>query len=403
MFKLLQVNIVSNMFSTGRICEDIAKVLIANGWDSYIAYGRWANPSVSHDLRIGTNFDMYEHYAEHRLFDNEGFASRRATRKLIKWIEQLRPDIIQLHNIHDHYLSYPILFKYFAEIDTPIVWVQHDCWAFTGGCVYPDLFGCEKWKTDSCKGSCMNKRAILCNKSQKQYKLKQELLSKIKNLTYVSVSEWLGCQLKESFNKDRRIFVIHNGVDLGKFAPLKREERKAMFVKENSPKHFSILGVASVWDQRKGLQDFIKLRSILPAEYDITLVGLTPKQIKSLPMGIKGITRTSNVNEMVQLYSVSDVFVNPTYSDNFPTTNIEALACGTPVITYQTGGSPEAIDEKTGTVVAQGDIEALVDAIKKIETLPFSSVDCRKRAEEYFDKDKQFKKYMNLYEELLNK
>ena len=164
---------------------------------------------------------------------------------------------------------------------------------------------------------------------------------------------------------------------------------------------FKILGVAAIWDARKGLADFVELRSKLSEDYEITLVGLASKQISSLPKGIKGIQRTQNVEELVQLYSDANVFLNPTYSDNFPTTNIEALACGTPVITYRTGGSPEAIDKKTGVVVEQGDINGLAVAIHKMKESPLSPADCRKRAEESFDKDKCFEKYVELYEKLI--
>ena len=156
-----------------------------------------------------------------------------------------------------------------------------------------------------------------------------------------------------------------------------------------------------MWDARKGLGDFIKLHSLLPSDFEITLVGLTEKQLKKLPQVIIGITRTSNVTELAGLYSKSDVFVNPTYSDNFPTTNIEALACGTPVITYRTGGSPEAVDERTGVVIEQGNVEALAEAILKMKEQPLSSGACRKRAEEFFDKDKCFTKYISLYEKIL--
>ena len=400
------------MLSTGKICEDIAKVVMAYGWESYIAYGRWAKPGVSYDRCMGNKLDMYMHYAQHRFFDREGLASRGTTKKLVRWIDEVKPDIIQLHNIHDHYLNYPILFGYLATLDTPIVWVQHDCWAYTGGCVYHDLYKCDKWR-EGCKGTCPNKRAIFCNKSAEQFVLKKELISKIKSLTFVSVSDWLGDLLMESFHKDRRLMTIHNGIDISRFRPLTKVEK----IKENKERaeshpdalsssipncRFSILGVAAVWDARKGLNDFIKLRGILSAEYKITLVGLTQKQVNKLPAGIRGITRISSIEEMVQLYSDSDVFVNSTYSDNFPTTNIEALACGTPVITYKTGGSPEAVDAKTGFVIKQGDIVSLANTIMYLKDNPFSSADCRKRAQDHFDKDKCFKQYIKLYNELLN-
>lgn len=406
------------MLSTGKIAEDISKVAIRHGWETYTAWGRFAKPSVSTQIRIGSKLDTYIHYAAHRLFDREGLMSKGATRKLIKQIDEIKPDIIHMHNIHDHYLNYPLLFEYLAKADIPVVWTQHDCWAFTGGCMYYDLQNCDKWK-NGCK-DCPEHRAILCNTTEKQYALKRELLSKIKNLTYVPVSDWLGDALRESHQKERPIMTIHNGVDISLFKPVamcSEVKSGSSFDKPTSQGKFRIIGVAAIWDKRKGLEDFIKLRSMLPDEYEITLVGLTPEQVKALPSGIKGITRTTNVQELVQLYSESDVFVNPTYSDNFPTTNIEALACGTPVITYKTGGSPEAIKVEglgfmvygntecypTGMVIEQGNVTALANAIMQMKDNPLSSADCRKRAEELFDKDKCFEKYVELYEELLKK
>lgn len=381
------------MLSTGKIAEDISKVAICHGWETYTAWGRFAKPSVSTQIRIGSKLDTYTHYAAHRLLDREGLMSKGATRKLIQQIVEIKPDIIHLHNIHDHYLNYPLLFDYLAKADIPVVWTQHDCWAFTGGCMYYDLQSCDKWKA-GCK-NCPEHRTILCDTTEKQYALKRELLSKIKSLTYVPVSDWLGDALRESHQKERPILTIHNGIDLSLFKP-------RALGSEGSKGKFRIIGVAAIWDIRKGLEDFVKLRLMLSEEYEITLVGLTSKQVKSLPSGIKGITRTTSVQELVQLYSESDVFVNPTYSDNFPTTNIEALACGTPVITYRTGGSPEAIDEKTGMVIEQGDVTTLANAIMQMREHPLSSADCRQRAEELFDKDKCFEKYVELYEELVN-
>ncbi len=256
--------------------------------------------------------------------------------------------------------------------------------------MYFDIIGCEKWKT-GCY-NCPEKRAIFKNQSERNFQLKKELLSKIKNLTFVPVSDWIGDMLKESVQKDRPIITIHNGIDLTKFKPVGS--------KINDGK-FRIIGVAAVWSDRKGLSDFIKLRSMLSDDYEITLVGLSQKQIEKLPKGIKGLARTNSIEELAELYSQSDVYVLPTYSDNFPTTNLEALACGTPVITYNTGGSPEAVDKKTGVVVEQGNVVALANAIRQMKEMPLSPEACRRRAERLFDKDKCFEAYIGLYNKLL--
>lgn len=362
MKRLLQINVCSNVLSTGKICEDIAKVSQNAGWDTYIVYNSNGKPSVSNEIPIGSKANKFFHYLQYRLFDNEGLNSQKQTKYLLRRIEEIMPDIIHLHNIHDHWLNYPLLFNYIADRNIPVVWTQHDCWAFTGGCMYFDFSNCERWK-NGCVG-CLERRGLLVkNRARKNFELKKLLIEKIPSITFVPVSNWLGDLMKQSVQKNRPIITIHNGVDISRFRP-------ATSIAKTK---FKVIGVAAVWDARKGLDDFIKLRNILPSEIDIILVGLTSKQIESLPKGFVGICRTSSVEELVQLYSDADVFVNPTYADNFPTTNIEALACGTPVITYKTGGSPEAIDEETGVVVEQGNLTALAEAILRIKEEPLSS------------------------------
>lgn len=395
--KLFQINVVSNVLSTGKICEDIGKVALSNGWESYIAYGRLSRPSVSKEITIGSKISVYTHYAMHRFFDREGLASKHATKRLVACLNEIKPDIIMLHNIHDHYLNYPILFDYLATVNTPVIWVQHDCWSFTGGCMYFDMINCSNWKSGCLK--CPERRALFCNISAKQFRLKQNLFKKLQNLTFIPVSNWLSDLLKQSPLGNRPIKVIHNGTDIQIFRPLQRKYKKTH--------DFEILGVAADWIPRKGLFEFFKLRERLDSSVGITLVGLNQKQIDTLPEGINGIQKTTSLSELVQLYSDSDVFVNPTFSDNFPTTNIEALACGTPVITYNTGGSPEAVDEQTGIVVEQGNIDELVKAIhqvrKGIESgKVFTKEQCRSRVVSNFNKEHQFSEYLRLFNHYLS-
>lgn len=391
---LLQINVTANWGSTGKIAEQIGLCAQANGWESYIAYGRWCNPSKSHLIKIGNKLDMYMHYAEQRILDNEGLCSRGATKRLIKLISEIRPDVVQLHNIHDHYLNYRLLFEYLNKTEIKVVWTMHDCWAFTGHCSHFITKGCERWKTDCF--DCPLQREYpktLFDRSKKNFTMKKNLFGANNNLTIIACSEWIANFVRQSFLKNKSIRVINNGVDLNVF------KNSASLC--TNKKYFQVLAVSNVWNKDKGFDDILNLRKILSSEYEMTIVGVTKQQLNSLPQGLVGIERTQNVQELVALYSKADVFINPTYADNFPTVNLEALACGTPVITYRTGGSPEAIDERTGVVVEQGDVNGLVEAIYRMKEDPLSSADCRKRAEDYFEKDKCFEKYIELYNSLI--
>lgn len=391
---LLQINVTANWGSTGKIAESIGVAALNQGWESYIAYGRYSNPSQSKLIKIGSQLDVYTHYAEQRVWDNEGLSSRSATKKLIAQIKEINPDVVQLHNIHDHYLNYRILFEYLNSTNIQVIWTFHDCWAFTGHCFHFVTKNCNKWKT-GCYDCPLKSEfpKTLIDRSKKNYYLKKSLFTSCKNLTIVPCSEWMANFVSESFLKEKRMQVIHNGVDLNIFKPVGNK---------NSNDKFHVLAVSNVWIKEKGLFDIYQLRKDLSSEYNITIVGLSDAQIKELPDGIVGIQRTQNVQELVGLYSSADVLINPTYADTFPTVNLEALACGTPVITYNTGGSPEAVDENTGDVVSQGDVLALKESIEKMRLHPLSSDLCCKRAEQYFDKNKCFNKYIQLYESLLD-
>jgi glycosyltransferase involved in cell wall biosynthesis len=342
----------------------------------------------------------YMHYIEGLFLDNHGLSSRKATRKVVRYIEEIKPDIIQLHCIHGYYLNYKILFEYLNRTKIPVVWTFHDCWAFTGHCAHFVAVGCEKWKNEchDCHLFRIYPRAFV-DCSKRNYSIKKELFSANHNLHIVPVSEWVADLTKQSFLKDKDIHVIRNGVDLSVFKPVAKKENNK----------FRVLGVSGVWTKSKGIDDFFRLRNILDMNrYEIILVGLSREQKQNLPEGIVGIEHTESVHELVDLYSSSNVFVNPTYADTFPTVNIEALACGTPVITYRTGGSPEAVSSETGWVLNQGDVEGIASIIKDLAVKDNNEVDlqrkaCRERAEKEFDKYNCFEKYLDLYLQLLKK
>lgn len=401
---LLQINTVVNSGSTGRITEEIGLYAISEKWESYIAYGRNERPSKSKLIRIGSNWDVKMHGLQSRLFDRHGLASKTATTELIQQINKINPDIIHLHNIHGYYLNYIILFNYLKVANKPTVWTLHDCWPITGHCTYFSYVGCEKWKTEcySCPQKKEYPASWLIDRSKENYRQKKSMFMNLSNLTLIPVSNWLSEILKDSFLQKFPTKIIHNGIDTNVFKPAKGIKFR---FKHNLQDNFILLGVASIWESRKGLKDFIELSQLLNNQFQIVLVGLNRKQIDQLPDNIIGIERTESVEELVELYTNSDVFVNPTYEDNFPTTNLEALACGTPVISYKTGGSPEAIDQATGIVVEQGDINGLINAINQIKDKgkKYYTYECVSRAHRLYRKEDRYKEYTELYEELLKK
>lgn len=396
---LLQINVTANWGSTGRIAEQIGSLAIQQGWNSYIAYGRMMNPSKSKLIKVGCQLDVYEHYLEHRLFDSDGLASRRATKKFIKQISDLKPDIIHLHNIHDHWLNYRILFEYLNTLDIPVVWTQHDCWSFTGGCGYYSLVDCEKWNT-ACY-ECIFKQGILPFRelTRLQYETKKRLFCKTKNLTLVPVSYWLEGELKKSFLGNCNNRTICNGVNTSVFHPVKSRVKEKYGIEEKT----LLVAAATTWSQRKGLNDYFELRKLLPDSYVILLVGLNQNQVEQLPKGIIGLKRTDSIDGLVEIYSGADIVLNLSYEETFGLTTVEGFACGTPSIVYNTTASPELITPETGYIVEPGDLNGVVDAVNVIFSKgkqQYTAV-CRRRAEEYYDKNRCFEKYIELYDSLI--
>lgn len=400
--RVLQINSVCGTGSTGRIVTDLDNVLTEAGHESYVAYGRDAARNCNHTIKIGSKIDNYMHVAKTRLFDRHGLGSVKATKEFIETVDHLDPDIIHLHNIHGYYLHIKLLFDYIKKANKPVVWTLHDCWPFTGHCSYFEYVNCNKWETECC--SCPLKSSypssLLIDNSLENFRIKKEIFTGVDNLTIVTPSKWLERLVKLSFLKKYPLKVINNGIDLDVFKPLDSNFRE----KNNLQNKFIILGVASIWSERKGFKYFSELSKMLNDDEVIVLIGLTDKQIKSLPNNMVGIKKTNSTIELAQIYSAADVFVNPTLEDNFPTTNLEALACGTPVITFKTGGSPESIDLSCGIVVEKGNIDELMTAIRlyrqKDSTIYLANCLSRSRL---YDKEAKFNEYLTLYESLLNR
>lgn len=404
MKRIFNISGAINFGAPGRIVEQIGLLAQKHGYEVLVAHStRNENPSQLPHFAMTTRYDEMTHALGAKFLDLHGLLSTRQTRKLIEHIKIFNPDLIHLHNIHGYFCNFKVLFEYLDTVDTPVVWTMHDCWPFTGRCFHFVGADCYKWKTGcyDCQSEAGYTVSKYVDRSQPLYELKKRLFSQVKNMTLVPVSDWQAAFLKDSFLCHHSVHTIHNGVDLEKFCP---KEGNRLRTKHQLVDKFVILGVASPWNTRKGLDDFYHLGLMLPSEeFTIILVGLKPEQVESLPKGIMGITRTESQQELAEYYSMADVFVNLTYLDTFPTVNLEALACGTPVITYETGGSPEAVDDKTGLVVKQGDLNGVVEAICSFKRNPLSSLNCRERAEKLFDKDKCFEEYICLYNELLQK
>lgn len=377
------INTVCGVGSTGRICTDLAEVLEQNGHECKIAYGRGIVPEKykKYAVKIGSDLDVKLHALQTRLFDNTGFGSKRATKKFIRWVKEYNPDIVHLHNLHGYYINIEVLFNYLADADKPVIWTLHDCWTFTGHCAYYSYVKCNKWRT-GCY-NCPQKKAypssLFLDSSKNNWEQKKKLFTSVKKMTLVTPSKWLAGEVQRSFLDKYPVKVIPNGIDLDVFKPTPSDFRK----KHNLEGKKIILGVASTWDTRKGLNDFVELSKILDENYKIVLVGVTVKQKKELPKNILAIERTNNVQELAEVYTASDVLFNPTYEDNYPTVNLEAQSCGTPVVTYRTGGSIESVPEKN--VIEQGMYKNLVH-------MGFSKV------KEVMDKQDVSRNYIKVYE-----
>lgn len=398
--RVLQINSVCGIGSTGRICTDLADLIEENGHDCRIAYGRESVPEKYRrfSVRIGSDLDISLHALRSRLFDDTGFGSKRATQKFIQWMESYQPDVVHLHNIHGYYINIELLFQFLASSGVPVIWTLHDCWAFTGHCVHFDFVGCEKWKTGCSR--CPQKgdypASILIDNSKTNYYRKNELFTMVQDMMLVAPSKWLANLIGQSFLKKYPINVIHNGINLDLFMPTPSDFRQRYGINDK----IMVLGVADGWDQRKGLDDIIKMATMLDNRYSIVLIGISETQMKILPPNVFGIRRTKSIKELADAYTAADVFINPTYEDNYPTVNMEAIACGTPVITYDTGGSPESIDAGCGYVVKKGDIAQLIEKVRSFEAGKKQSHHCVKLSASY-DKKIRFQEYLSLYKLML--
>lgn len=360
--KVLLINSVCGIGSTGRICTDLAQQFEAAGDEVKIAYGRKGTVPEQfqkYAVRIGTDWDCKMHALQTRLFDTHGFGSKHATKKFLQWAEEYKPDLVWLHNIHGYYINVEMLFEWIKKHpEMQVKWTLHDCWAFTGHCSYFTAVKCAQWK-NHCSYCSQLRRYPACyamSSVRRNFARKRAAFTGVPNLTLITPSKWLADLVKQSFLKEYPVEVHYNTIDTTIFKPTPSDFRERYGLQDKN----IVLGVANVWEDRKGLFDFYKLAEMLDDHYAIVLVGLSEKQTENLPKNIKGIQRTNSPKELAAIYTAADVFVNPTYEDNYPTVNLEAQACGTRVITYDTGGSKETLYRSDSMSVEVGNIQMIV-------------------------------------------
>lgn len=407
MKKLLQINPVIRVnTSTGRIMQEIGELAMQNGWECHIAYskGRDGIKDCQSDIiPVGNKWSTIWHGIETRLFDRHGLASTHATRQFVRKIEEIRPDVIHIHNIHGYFLNYRILFDYLSKAGIPVIWTVHDCWLYTGHCYYYSYVRCDRWQT-GCH-HCPQQRAFptsfFCDRSARNYEDKKAAFTSmpLDRMTIVPVSEWIRNEMRKSFFSRYPFRVIHNGINTDIFNIYDDAGVRRTF---GLGQRHILLGVASIWSREKGLDDFIELAGRLTDQEVMVLVGIKPEERKRLPGNVVAVARTENIRQLAELYSAADVFVNPTWQDNYPTVNMESIACGTPVVTYRTGGSIEVITPSTGFVVEQGNRDELLKAVRYIEKCGKVSYQksCREYALLNFKKEDRYMEYLNLYEKV---
>lgn len=398
--KIIQINSECGRGSTGRIASAISRNLDEKGYENYIIYSANHRSDDPHGIMIGTKLMLRVHQLLARVFGDAGFHSCFATQKLIRKIKEINPDLILLHNLHGYYLHVGILFRFLKKFNKPVLWTLHDCWAFTGHCAHYQIAGCNRWQS-GCH-DCPNRKEYpyswFFDRSRSLFHKKKELFASAEKLRIIVPSKWLSDEVEKSFLSDKPRYIIHNGIDLKVFAPSETDFRETHRLEEK----IIVLGVAAVWSYGKGLDMIIELANRMdPQKYVFLLVGTDGSVDKALPKNIISIHRTQNQAELAKLYSAADVLINPTRQDNYPTVNMEALACGTPVITFDTGGCSESEIEGFTKVISPKTVDELEKALLHISfKTKEASEKCAKEAKR-FDEQKCFSRYVTIFEEIV--
>lgn len=393
--RVLQINAVYGFGSTGLIVQDISKMLIDSGNESFVAY-QSANVIPEGSYVVGNKLDWKYHALHTRIFGKQGYASRGATKKLLKWIDEIKPDVVHFHNLHSNYINFNILCDYLSKNNVPTVITMHDCWYFTGKCSHYVEVGCDRWQSTCGKCPLLKTEvpSLFFDRTSKVLLDRTNHLKKISNLTLVGCSEWIAGEAKKSLLKDVNVEVIRNGVDVDVFRPHENNFRKEHNIGENE---FVILGMANKWASPINKETVEKIINSQDKNTKIVIVGCNQEKTEHFSK-FEGVVPVGFIKDRVLLsdiYSSADVFVNLTHADTLPTVNMESICCGTPVITFNCTGSPELLDEDSGYVVEENDVDGIIEKIEKIKKEPLMFDVAEKQAK--FDKNRSYEGYLNIY------
>lgn len=392
--KILQINANYGFGSTGIIVKDIGETLIKNGHEPYFAY-QSTNEQVENGYKIGNKLGWKWHALHARLFGKQAYASKLATKKFLKWVDKIKPDVIHFHNLHSNYVNLNLILDYIAKNKIKTVATLHDCWFFTGKCTHYVEEKCDKWQSTcgKCPRNKKEVKSLFFDATSKVLNDKVSRFNKIEDLTIVGCSEWIAGEVKKSKIKPKKVDVIRNGVDTTIF-----NEKESSFRKDNGITHeFVVLGLASKWYDGKNREQVEKLiNDNLGIKFVMLGVNDNNKEFFNSFENVISLGFIKDRELLAEIYSACDVFVNLTHADTLPTVNMESICSGTPVITFDSCGSPELIEDGvTGYIVKEGDFIAINEKINYIKNNPLSFDLSKQQAK--FDKNEAYEKYVEIY------
>lgn len=391
--KILIINRNIGTGSVGRIVKDLYTGIIENNDECKLAYVDGNTDGIkSEDLyKICNNVEIKKHALFTRMFGKTSTYSVSTTRNLINFISAYKPDIIHVHAFYGYYINMEMLMEYISANNIYLISTLHSCWDITGHCCYFDLIGCDKWENGcfDCHNIKSYPRSYIDNTAY-NFSHKAKLYEVVERCTIVVPSKWMHNLVRQSHLSKKHCKVIYNGIDLSKFNCGGKTKKDKI-----------ILSVGNGWGKRKGFDDLLELDTVLPEDIKLVVIGVTKKQSKMFSKNVVCIERTDSVKSLIEWYSKATVLFNPTYEDNYPTVNLEAIACHTPVATYDTGGSPETLKEmKYGKIIKRRDYVSLIEYVNLIHegeiVYDFSNI---------YDisKEKMVGEYISLYNDIYYK